>query len=68
MGAEELAAIEVEGVFFVACWVVVWGVEGIEAVVFCFYFWSVCEGEAHAAEDLDGSVLDDGEWMKSASW
>lgn len=67
MGAKELAAVEVEGVFFVSCGVVVWGVESIEAVIFCFYLGAVGECKPHTTEDLNGSVFNDGEWVEPAS-
>lgn len=64
VGAEEFAGVEVEGVGVVPGGVVGGGVEGVEAVEFSFDFGSVREGEAEAAKDLDGAVLDDGEWVQ----
>ncbi len=42
------------------------GVERIEAVVLVFDLWSVRQGEAHAAKDLDGFVADEGERVQSS--
>jgi len=66
VGAEEFSGVEVEGVGVVARGVVGGGVEGIEAMEFAFDFWSIGEGEAEAAEDLDGAVFDDGEGVEGA--
>ena len=59
MGAEEFTIIEVKSVFFIPGGMIGWGVEGVEAVEFGFDFWPICEGEAHAAEDLDRIVFDE---------
>ena len=64
MGAEEFTGVEVEGVGVVARGVIGGGVESIEAVELGFDFGSIGEGEAEAAEDLDGAVLHDGEWVQ----
>ena len=42
------------------------GVEGVEAVEFGFDLRSISEGEAQAAKDLNGAVLDDGERVEGS--
>ena len=66
MGPEEFSGVEIEGVFFVAGRMVGGGVEGVEAMEFIFDFRAVGEGESHAAEDADGLIADQGEWVQRA--
>ncbi len=61
MGAEELAGVEVEGVGVVSRGVISGRVEGVEAVELGFDFRAIGEGEAEASQNLDRTVLDDGE-------
>lgn len=67
MGAQEFAGVEIECIFFVTSGVIGGGVEGVEAMVFIFDFRAIGEGEAHAAQDLDRFIADQGEGVEAAS-
>ncbi len=52
-----------ECILHVAGWMIGSKVEHGEYVLVVIYLWTLIEGEAHAAEDVDDLILHDGQWM-----
>ena len=66
VGAQELAVFEIKGVGLIPRGVVGGRVERVEAMPLGLDLGPFGEGEAHAAEDADGFVEDEGEGMEPA--
>ena len=67
LGAQQLAAVEIEGILLVAGGVVIRGVQGIKAVPLVLNLRAIGQGEAHAAQHAHCFIAHNGNGVQPAS-